>query len=263
MSLSTNEDISVFLNRLYEADSSGKLLTQVLKVMEEVYDTAPAGSAMHDDWEKINSEMTAKDAELIARARENANKPPEHTGAHGYEGWDAETKYDLNGNITQEGGTFEQMYGTPMISDKKGRYALNEIVLPGLGTLSKTLGKSIGDYKSILGDALGAMSNVELQKANAAAPRDIFDPGVGQRMHMNRAMNMLKDAGKSTAIGAVANDIGTGVGTYIDDIARANRSREEIARQAQLMINEHPVSDFWRDQSNSRNMRKRSPGGND
>lgn len=252
MALSTNEEVSVFLNRLYEADPSGKLLTRVLEVMEDIYDSAPAGSAMHDDWEKINSEMTAKDAELIARARENANKPPEHTGAHGYEGWDAE-----------EGGTFEQMYGTPMISNKKGRYALNELVLPGIGALSKTLGKSIGDYKSILGDALGAMSNVELQKANAAAPRDIFDPGVGQRMHMNRAMNMLKDAGKSKAIGAVANDIGTGVGTYVDDIARANRSREEIARQSQLMINEHPVSDFWRDQSNSRNMRKRSPGGND
>lgn len=253
---SINTDVHTFIKDLYENDP--KKLVRILDMMKQVYDEAPPGSQLANDWVKINAEMNAEDADLIARAYDSLDAEPEH--AKGYEGWDSETVLDDKGNVVQDGGTFEQMYGKPRLN-KEGRYAVNELVLPGLGAASKTIGRSINDYRSILGEALGAMANIELQKASTAAPRNSFDTSVGQQMHMNKAMNMLNEAGKKKAIGAVANDIGTGIGSYIEDIARANKSREEVARQSQLMMNEHPVSDFWRDQSNARNMRKHSAGG--
>ena len=177
-----------------------------------------------------------------------------------------------------ENGTFEQMYGEPMIPRKGDRYAVNNIALPIMSTLSNTVGKSVGDYNSILGDAMHAMSGMDTKQADTYSQQaaklnqnmmtgSMIDPGAYYsslaRNKINDASNKIKEGFDKKAKAAVANDIGANVGKAIKDIAVVNNARDDAARNAQLMINEHPVGDYYRylNGNESRTHRDLSQGG--
>ena len=144
------------------------------------------------------------------------------------------------------------MFGTPKMS-KKGRAALYGFVLPSLGIAANTTGsalndysRGIADYHSVLGDAMYAMANNVPEKLDK-------ELGRAERLYYtNAAKKEHALAAKAKAKGAVANDIATGIGATLNNIASIGNARDEAARQAQLMINEHPVSDFYRDSASIR-----------
>lgn len=150
----------------------------------------------------------------------------------GYSGW---KKY------------FKQMYGDYAIPTG---FALNKVILPVAGGIAEATGNSLGAYNSILGTALGAMAN-NIQK-NSDYDTTGYDDAA--------RMRFLTKAAEKVGGGAVAKIAGDFVGNTARSIGAELEARNDKAREAALMINEHPVGDFYRDtmqlRKNAQNINK-------
>lgn len=142
---------------------------------------------------------------------------------------------------------FKQMYGDYAIPTG---FALNKVILPVAGGIAEATGNSLGAYNSILGTALGAMAN-NIQK-NSDYDTTGYDDAA--------RMRFLTKAAEKVGGGAVAKIAGDFVGNTARSIGAELEARNDKAREAALMINEHPVGDFYRDtmqlRKNAQNINK-------
>lgn len=142
---------------------------------------------------------------------------------------------------------FKQMYGDYAIPTA---FAVNKVILPVAGGIAEATGNSLGAYNSILGTALGAMAN-NIQKNS-----DYDTTGYSDAARMR----FLTKAAEKVGGGAVAKIAGDFVGNTARSVGSELEARNDRAREAALMINEHPVGDFYRDtmqlRKNAQNINK-------
>lgn len=142
---------------------------------------------------------------------------------------------------------FKQMYGDYAIPTS---FAINKVVLPVAGGIAEATGNSLGAYNSILGTALGAMAN-NIQKNS-----DYDTTGYNDAARMR----FLTKAAEKVGGGAVTKIAGDFVGNIARSVGAELEARNDKAREAALMINEHPVGDFYRDtmqlRKNAQNINK-------
>ncbi len=184
-------------------------------------------SQIAKDWDQIIQTVGVDD---IMNAYASQKAPAE--GESGYSGWQ---RY------------FKQMYGE---NAKPTDFALNKIVLPVAGGLAEAAGNSVGAYNSILGTALGAMAgNI---KKNSDYDTTGYDDAA--------RMRFLTKAANKVGVGAVGKIAGDFVGNTARSIGAELEARNDKAREAALMMNEHPVGDFYRDtmqlRKNAQNINK-------
>lgn len=171
-------------------------------------------SQIAKDWDQIIQTVGVDD---IMNAYASQKAPAK--GKSGYSGWQ---RY------------FKQMYGK---NAKPTDFALNKIVLPVAGGLAEATGNSVGAYNSILGTALGAMAgNI---KRNSDYDTTGYDDAA--------RMRFLTKAANKVGVGAVGKIAGDFVGNTARSIGAELEARNDKAREAALMMNEHPVGDFYRD----------------
>ena len=184
-------------------------------------------SQIAKDWDQIIQTVGVDD---IMNAYANQKAPSK--GKTGYSGWQ---RY------------FKQMYGKNAIPTD---FAVNKVILPVAGGLAEATGNSLGAYNSILGTALGAMAN-NIQKNS-----DYDTTGYNDAARMR----FLTKAAEKVGGGAVAKIAGDFVGNTSRYIGAELEARNDKAREAALMINEHPVGDFYRDtmqlRKNAQNINK-------
>lgn len=184
-------------------------------------------SQIAKDWDQIIQTVGVDD---IMNAYANQKAPSK--GKTGYSGWQ---RY------------FKQMYGKNAIHTD---FAVNKVILPVAGGLAEATGNSLGAYNSILGTALGAMAN-NIQKNS-----DYDTTGYNDAARMR----FLTKAAEKVGGGAVAKIAGDYVGNTARSVGAELEARNDKAREAALMINEHPVGDFYRDtmqlRKNAQNINK-------
>ncbi len=184
-------------------------------------------SQIAKDWNQIIQTVGVDD---ILNAYANQKAPSK--GKTGYSGWQ---KY------------FKQIYGKNAIPTD---FAINKVVLPVSGGLTEATGNSLGAYNSILGTALGAMAG-NIQKNS-----DYDTTGYNDAARMR----FLTKAAEKVGGGAVAKIAGDFVGNTARSVGAELEARNDKAREAALMINEHPVGDFYRDtmqlRKNAQNINK-------
>ena len=184
-------------------------------------------SQIAKDWDQIIQTVGVDD---IMNAYANQKAPSK--GKTGYSGWQ---RY------------FKQMYGKNAIPTD---FAVNKVILPVAGGLAEATGNSLGAYNSILGTALGAMAN-NIQKNS-----DYDTTGYNDAARMR----FLTKAAEKVGGGAVAKIAGDYVGNTARSVGAELEARNDKAREAALMINEHPVGDFYRDtmqlRKNAQNINK-------
>ena len=184
-------------------------------------------SQIAKDWDQIIQTVGVDD---ILNAYANQKAPSK--GKTGYSGWQ---RY------------FKQMYGKNAIPTD---FAVNKVILPVAGGLAEATGNSLGAYNSILGTALGAMAN-NIQKNS-----DYDTTGYNDAARMR----FLTKAAEKVGGGAVAKIAGDYVGNTARSVGAELEARNDKAREAALMMNEHPVGDFYRDtmqlRKNAQNINK-------
>lgn len=184
-------------------------------------------SQIAKDWDQIIQTVGVDD---IMNAYANQKAPSK--GKTGYSGWQ---RY------------FKQMYGKNAIPTD---FAINKVILPVAGGLAEATGNSLGAYNSILGTALGAMAN-NIQKNS-----DYDTTGYNDAARMR----FLTKAAEKVGGGAVAKIAGDYVGNTARSVGAELEARNDKAREAALMMNEHPVGDFYRDtmqlRKNAQNINK-------
>lgn len=184
-------------------------------------------SQIAKDWDQIIQTVGVDD---ILNAYANQKAPSK--GKTGYSGWQ---RY------------FKQMYGKNAIPTD---FAINKVILPVAGGLAEATGNSLGAYNSILGTALGAMAN-NIQKNS-----DYDTTGYSDAARMR----FLTKAAEKVGGGAVAKIAGDYVGNTARSVGAELEARNDKAREAALMMNEHPVGDFYRDtmqlRKNAQNINK-------
>lgn len=184
-------------------------------------------SQIAKDWDQIIQTVGVDD---ILNAYANQKAPSK--GKTGYSGWQ---RY------------FKQMYGKNAIPTD---FAINKVILPVAGGLAEATGNSLGAYNSILGTALGAMAN-NIQKNS-----DYDTTGYNDAARMR----FLTKAAEKVGGGAVAKIAGDYVGNTARSVGAELEARNDKAREAALMMNEHPVGDFYRDtmqlRKNAQNINK-------
>lgn len=268
------DDVHQFLNILF--DQNPKYGAAVFNMMTELASSSAnqnsrAAITLQTILDNLSIEETEKLTNML-NAASGSEEVTDDERKTGYEGWDDVTRKEKRMAKTDEeakahggtkagdvyevtipGGTREQMFGKPMIKNTAARAALNGIVLPSLSTASATIGKSlfdrhkgIADYHSVLGDAMHAMANRSDGISNPTLKR-AYSAYYNKKGALEKA-----NAAKELAKGAQQNDVAIGIASALNNIAKVNNARDESARQAQLMINEHPVSDFYRDSASIR-----------
>lgn len=184
-------------------------------------------SQIAKDWDQIIQTVGVDD---ILNAYANQKAPSK--GKTGYSGWQ---RY------------FKQMYGKNAIPTD---FAVNKVILPVAGGIAEATGNSLGAYNSILGTALGAMAN-NIQKNS-----DYDTTGYNDAARMR----FLTKAAEKVGGGAVAKIAGDFVGNTARSVGAELEARNDKAREAALMMNEHPVGDFYRDtmqlRKNAQNINK-------
>ena len=184
-------------------------------------------SQIAKDWDQIIQTVGVDD---ILNAYANQKAPSK--GKTGYSGWQ---RY------------FKQMYGKNAIPTD---FAINKVILPVAGGIAEATGNSLGAYNSILGTALGAMAN-NIQKNS-----DYDTTGYSDAARMR----FLTKAAEKVGGGAVAKIAGDYVGNTARSVGAELEARNDKAREAALMMNEHPVGDFYRDtmqlRKNAQNINK-------
>lgn len=184
-------------------------------------------SQIAKDWDQIIQTVGVDD---IMNAYANQKAPSK--GKTGYSGWQ---RY------------FKQMYGKNAIPTD---FAINKVILPVAGGIAEATGNSLGAYNSILGTALGAMAN-NIQKNS-----DYDTTGYSDAARMR----FLTKAAEKVGGGAVAKIAGDYVGNTARSVGAELEARNDKAREAALMMNEHPVGDFYRDtmqlRKNAQNINK-------
>ena len=184
-------------------------------------------SQIAKDWDQIIQTVGVDD---IMNAYANQKAPSK--GKTGYSGWQ---RY------------FKQMYGKNAIPTD---FAVNKVILPVAGGLAEATGNSLGAYNSILGTALGAMAN-NIQKNS-----DYDTTGYNDAARMR----FLTKAAEKVGGGAVTKIAGDFVGNTARSVGAELEARNDKAREAALMMNEHPVGDFYRDtmqlRKNAQNINK-------
>lgn len=192
-------------------------------------------SQIAKDWDQILQTVGVDDilnAFANQKAPSNANQEASSEGETGYSGW---RRY------------FKQMYGNDAIPTG---FAVNKVILPVAGGLAEATGNSLGAYNSILGTALGAMAS-NIQKNS-----DYDTTGYND----SARMRFLTKAAEKVGGGAVAKIAGDFVGNTARSVGAELEARNDKAREAALMINEHPVGDFYRDtmqlRKNAQNINK-------
>lgn len=184
-------------------------------------------SQIAKDWDQIIQTVGVDD---ILNAYANQKAPSK--GKTGYSGWQ---RY------------FKQMYGKNAIPTD---FAVNKVILPVSGGIAEATGNSLGAYNSILGTALGAMAN-NIQKNS-----DYDTTGYSDAARMR----FLTKAAEKVGGGAVAKIAGDFVGNTARSVGAELEARNDKAREAALMMNEHPVGDFYRDtmqlRKNAQNINK-------
>ena len=189
------------------------------------------------------------DEYIVTKIAETEKEAKEH-GVEVGQPYEVQEEIEVEEDETTPPGTYEQMYGKPLLN-KGTKTVLTDVAAPLLSNAAHTAGNAFGDYRSILGDAMLAMANNNYMKARTV-PINRVTPGAAERYYMNAAADNLNEAYRLKAGGAVAKDIGTGTDKTIREIAANSKARDDAARQAQLMINEHPVSDYWRETASIR-----------
>jgi len=184
-------------------------------------------SQIAKDWDQIIQTVGVDDIMNVYASQKAPAK-----GKSGYSGWQ---RY------------FKQMYGK---NAKPTDFALNKIVLPVAGGFAEATGNSVGAYNSILGTALGAMAgNI---KRNSDYDTTGYDDAA--------RMRFLTKAANKVGVGAVGKIAGDFVGNTARSIGAELEARNDKAREAALMMNEHPVGDFYRDtmqlRKNAQNINK-------
>ena len=190
-------------------------------------------SQIAKDWDQIIQTVGVDDIlNAFANQKAFANQEAPSKEKAGYSGWQ---RY------------FKQMYGelaTPTA------FAVNKVILPVAGGLAEATGNSLGAYNSILGTALGAMAN-NIQKNS-----DYDTTGYNDAARMR----FLTKAAEKVGGGAVAKIAGDFVGNTARSVGAELEARNDRAREATLMMNEHPVGDFYRDtmqlRKNAQNINK-------
>ena len=197
-------------------------------------------SQIAKDWDQIIQTVGVDDIlnayanqEALSKGKTgNANQEASSEEKAGYSGW---KRY------------FKQMYGDYAIPTG---FAVNKVILPVAGGLAEATGNSLGAYNSILGTALGAMAN-NIQKNS-----DYDTTGYNDAARMR----FLTKAAEKVGGGAVAKIAGDFVGNTARSVGAELEARNDKAREAALMINEHPVGDFYRDtmqlRKNAQNINK-------
>ena len=184
-------------------------------------------SQIAKDWDQIIQTVGVDD---ILNAYANQKAPSK--GKTGYSGWQ---RY------------FKQMYGKNVTPTD---FAVNKVILTVAGGLAEATGNSLGAYNSILGTALGAMAN-NIQKNS-----DYDTTGYNDAARMR----FLTKAAEKVGGGAVAKIAGDFVGNTARSVGAELEARNDKAREAALMMNEHPVGDFYRDtmqlRKNAQNINK-------
>ena len=184
-------------------------------------------SQIAKDWDQIIQTVGVDD---IINAYANQKAPSKEKT--GYSGWQ---RY------------FKQMYGKNAIPTD---FAVNKVILPVAGGLAEATGNSLGAYNSILGTALGAMAN-NIQKNS-----DYDSTGYSDAARMR----FLTKAAEKVGGGAVTKIAGDFVGNTARSVGAELEARNDKAREAALMMNEHPVGDFYRDtmqlRKNAQNINK-------
>ena len=184
-------------------------------------------SQIAKDWDQIIQTVGVYD---IINAYANQKAPSKEKT--GYYGWQ---RY------------FKQMYGKNAIPTD---FAVNKVILPVAGGLAEATGNSLGAYNSILGTALGAMAN-NIQKNS-----DYDTTGYSDAARMR----FLTKAAEKVGGGAVTKIAGDFVGNTARSVGAELEARNDKAREAALMMNEHPVGDFYRDtmqlRKNAQNINK-------
>lgn len=178
------------------------------------------------DW---NTTLQSVGLNDIIEAYGNQDEPDRKKG---YEGWE---------------DYFRQMYGknaNPM------NFAVNKLILPTVGTGIQAAGNMLNARHSILGGALAAM-------APSIKPSSEYDrSGIPE---MTAAMLGMQGA-KKIASGAVIKAGTDALGGAVKQIGNELEARNEKARESALMMNEHPVGDFYRDsmqiRKNAQNLNK-------
>lgn len=197
-------------------------------------------SQIAKDWDQIIQTVGVDDIlnayanqEALSKGKTGyANQEASSEEKAGYSGW---KRY------------FKQMYGDYAIPTG---FAVNKVILPVAGGLAEATGNSLGAYNSILGTALGAMAN-NIQKNS-----DYDTTGYNDAARMR----FLTKAAEKVGGGAVAKIAGDFVGNTARSVGAELEARNDKAREAALMINEHPVGDFYRDtmqlRKNAQNINK-------
>lgn len=184
-------------------------------------------SQIAKDWDQIIQTVGVDD---IMNAYANQKAPAK--GKTGYSGWQ---RY------------FKQIYGKKA---KPTDFALNKVMLPVGGGLVEATGNSIGAYNSILGTALGAMAG-RIQNKSSYDTTGAADLA---------SIKFATDAAKKVGIGAIGKIAGDFAGNTLRSVGAELEARNDKAREAALMINEHPVGDFYRDtmqlRKNAQNINK-------
>lgn len=278
--LSNNQTVSEFLKTIMQEDpQTFAQMWRTIQAMAMSASPEDKNSNARTDWEKITHNISLDETLEIAKVLESAkngtlNEEIATNHKVGYEGWDnssgnthkekviaktdeeakehgkekAGDEYEIE--VPNEPGTYEQMYGKPLLK-KSTKTVLTDIGSPVLSSAARTTGNAFGDYRSILGDAMLAMANNNYMKARTV-PINRVTPGAAERYYMNAAADNLNEAYRLKASGAVAKDVGAGIDKTIREVAANSKARDDAARQAQLMINEHPVSDYWRETASIR-----------
>ena len=137
---------------------------------------------------------------------------------YGYDGWEKQ---------------FRNMYGE---ESSPVSFAVNKIALPTIGAGVQAAGDMINANHSILGSALAAMSK-------AVAPSSEYDrSGIPE---MTAAMTGIQGA-KRIASGAVTKAGTDALGGQLNRIGNELEARNDRAREAALLMNEHPNGDYYR-----------------
>ena len=177
-------------------------------------------SQIAKDWDQIIQTVGVDDIlNAYANQKAYADQKAPSKEKEGYSGWQ---RY------------FKQMYGEYAIPTA---FAVNKVILPVAGGLAEATGNSLGAYNSILGTALGAMAN-NIQKNS-----DYDTTGYNDAARMR----FLTKAAEKVGGGAVAKIAGDFVGNTARSVGAELEARNDRAREAALMMNEHPVGDFYRD----------------
>ena len=197
-------------------------------------------SQIAKDWDQIIQTVGVDD---ILNAYANQKAPLE--GSTGYS--DQEAPSEEKAGYSGWKRYFKQMYGDYAIPTS---FAVNKVILPVAGGIAEATGNSLGAYNSILGTALGAMAN-NIQK-NSDYDTTGYDDAA--------RMRFLTKAAEKVGGGAVAKIAGDFVGNTARSVGAELEARNDKAREAALMINEHPVGDFYRDtmqlRKNAQNINK-------